>query len=421
MNIKRKISFYLQKIYASNSREAQIRMRVRWSGNILQFNVGYNVLPEKWDRKSGRCKKGITNQDGYTAFEINKEISRLEVLADDIFKPFEVSGYEPSSKEYKNTFNTANGKCNSSANEDSITIQKAFTGYMLEMSHKKSWESSTVIKHNTIKNILSDYNHKWKVENISRETLSDYYNFLLKRMRNSSIKKHISFLQTFFRWCNEKDYLKSKDWEKFKLEIKTIRGQQLVFLTWDELMKIYDLKFPKDKKYLEHARDIFCFQCFTSLRFSDVYKLKRTDVFPTCICVCTEKTDTELTIELNKYSKAILDKYKDEDYKYNKALPVPSNQKLNEYIKEVCYIAEFNTPITKIYYKGNKRIEETYPKYKLIGSHTGRRTFICNALMLGISPEIVMKWTGHSNYKAMQPYIDVAAKDKEKAMKLFNR
>ena len=110
MNIKRRIYFYLQKVYNSVSTENQIRIRVRWSNNILQFNVGYNISPEKWDAKTGRCKKNTTNINGDTAFEINKEISRLEALTDDLFKPFEVSGYEPSLKEYKTNFNIANGK-----------------------------------------------------------------------------------------------------------------------------------------------------------------------------------------------------------------------------------------------------------------------------------------------------------------------
>lgn len=101
MNIKRRIYFYLQKVYNSVSTENQIRIRVRWSNNILQFNVGYNISPEN-GMPNGRCKKNTTNINGDTAFEINKEISRLEALTDDLFKPFEVSGYEPSLKEYKN-------------------------------------------------------------------------------------------------------------------------------------------------------------------------------------------------------------------------------------------------------------------------------------------------------------------------------
>jgi hypothetical protein len=48
--------------------------------------------------------------------------------------------------------------------------------------------------------------------------------------------------------------------------------------------------------------------------------------------------------------------------------------------------------------------DEVQPKYMLLGTHSGRRTFICNALILGIAPHVVMKWTGHNDYKSMRPY-----------------
>ena len=53
-------------------------------------------------------------------------------------------------------------------------------------------------------------------------------------------------------------------------------------------------------------------------------------------------------------------------------------------------------------------LDEVTPKYALLSTHAGRRTFICNALALGIPAQVVMKWTGHSDYKAMKPYIDIA-------------
>ena len=56
---------------------------------------------------------------------------------------------------------------------------------------------------------------------------------------------------------------------------------------------------------------------------------------------------------------------------------------------------------------------------RLIGTHAGRRTFICFALSSGIPPQGVMKWTGHSDYQAMKPYIEIAEKTKADAMALF--
>ena len=103
------------------------------------------------------------------------------------------------------------------------------------------------------------------------------------------------------------------------------------------------------------------------------------------------------------------------------ALPVISNQKMNDYLKELGELAEINEPVRETYYKGNERIDEVTPKYALLSTHAGRRTFICNALALGIPAQVVMKWTGHSDYKAMKPYIDIADDIKANAMNKFNQ
>ena len=132
------------------------------------------------------------------------------------------------------------------------------------------------------------------------------------------------------------------------------------------------------------------------------------------------KTNDSLKIELNQYSRGILDKYKDYKDCKGRALPVITNQRMNEYLKELAELVGINELIRETYYIGNERFDEVTPKYALIGTHAGRRTFICNALSLGIPPQVVMKWTGHSDYKAMKPYIDIADETKANAMSKFN-
>ena len=186
-------------------------------------------------------------------------------------------------------------------------------------------------------------------------------------------------------------------------------------------MHLYNFDVPESKSYLDRVRDVFLFCCFTSLRYSDVYNLKSSDVKETHIEVTTVKTGDDLIIELNKYSKSILEKYKEVHFSNDKVLPVISNQKMNDYLKELGELAGIDDPIRETYYKGNKRIDEVYPKYALLSTHAGRRTFICNALSLGIPAQVVMKWTGHSDYKAMKPYIDIADDIKASAMNKFNQ
>lgn len=423
MNISYRLGFYLQKVYGNkivDKSESQIRMSVRFNKNTVVFNVGYTVNPDKWDSLSSRVKKNTVNKKGYTTREINQEIQRLENLVDDVIKVFEVEEVMPTAQQFKKAFNLANGRDIGLA-EDKHFLVDYFNRYIVDRSNRKGWTNATIIKHRSLKNILEEYSPLTEVNHVNTEWLYRYANYLLEErgMQNTSIKKHMSLFRSYLSWLNKNDHLKSREWESFSLELKTVRNKQVVFLTWDELIKLYELSFPDQKQHLERVRDVFCFQCFTSLRFSDVLNLRKSDVFEDHIKIVTEKTDTSLTIDLNSRSKAILSKYK--YIEGDLALPVCSNQKTNQWIKECCFIAGLNEPVTHTYFKGSERVDVVKPKYEMVGTHTGRRTFICNALVMGISPEIVMKWTGHTSYKQMQPYIDVANEEKKKAMKLFDK
>jgi hypothetical protein len=82
-----------------------------------------------------------------------------------------------------------------------------------------------------------------------------------------------------------------------------------------------------------------------------VYNLKTSDIKDNHIEITTVKTADSLIIELNNHSKSILDKYKGVHFKNNKFLPVITNQKMNEYLKELGEQAEINEPIRETYYK----------------------------------------------------------------------
>ena len=77
--------------------------------------------------------------------------------------------------------------------------------------------------------------------------------------------------------------------------------------------------------------------------------------------------------------------------------------------------------LTSLFAKLITKVMKRIAKYALLGTHAGLRTFICNALALGIPPQVVMKWTGHSDYKAMKLYIDIADDIKANAMSKFNQ
>ncbi|KAA6308412.1 Tyrosine recombinase XerC, partial [termite gut metagenome] len=274
---------------------------------------------------------------------------------------------------------------------------------------QNNWREATYEKFATIKKYLQGFDSELTIDALDETRLNDYVNYLrdTKNLRNSTTGKQIDFLKCCLRWSKRKGYPTNPAFETFKPKLKTTR-KKVIFLTWEELNKLREYPIPARKKYLERVRDVFLFCCFTGLRYSDVFNLKRSDVKTGHIEITTVKTADSLIIELNNHSRSILEKYKDVPFERDKALPVIRNQRMNTYLKELGELCGIDEPVGETYYKGGERIDVVAPKYALLGSHAGRRTFICNALSLGIPAQVVMKWTGHSDYTAMKPYIDIA-------------
>lgn len=128
-----------------------------------------------------------------------------------------------------------------------------------------------------------------------------------------------------------------------------------------------------------------------------------------------------MQIDLNSYSRAILEKYKDVPLPNDKVLPVISNQKFNEYLKELGIFAEINDTETVVYYTGNERIEETFQKWQLLSTHTGRKTFVSNVLFFNIPAEVIITWTGHKDHKVMENYYKIIAPQRRRGMDKFNK
>lgn len=428
MNIKRNILFSLEKRNKNGKpivENVPIRMRVIYNHNRIEFTTGYRIDVAKWDEGKQRIKNGCTNKLKQTASEINSDLLKYYVDIQDIFKEFEVIDVLPTPNQLKTSFNNRLKKDipqEPEPGEPIVSFWNSFNEFVRECGAQNNWTDATYEKFASTKRHLEDFDKNLTFEAFDESKLTQYVNFLreAKNLRNSTIGKQMGFLRWFLRWGKKKGYNNNNTFELFKPKLKTTQ-KKVIFLTWAELTKLREYPIPETKKYLERVRDVFLFQCFTGLRYSDVFNLRRSDIKENHIEVTTVKTADSLIIELNNYSKSILDKYKDVHFEHDKVLPVITNQKMNDYLKELAELAEINEPVRETYYKGNQRIDETTPKYALLGTHAGRRTFICNALSLGIPAQVVMKWTGHSDYKAMKPYIDIADDIKANAMDKFNQ
>lgn len=405
-----------------------IRMRVNFASQRIEFTTGYRIDVAKWDGDKQRVKNGCTNKLKQSASEINAALLGYYTELQEIFKRFEVAEITPSPAEVKEAFNNRHGQNEKTelASADTSNVPsnfyEAFDDFVRVCGRQNDWTHSTFEKFAAVKNHLKNFRSELSFDFFDEEGLTEYVQYLreVREMRNSTIGKQLSFLKWFLRWSFKQGMHSNNAYDAFKPKLKDTQ-KKIIFLTWEELNKLREFKIPPTKQALERVRDVFLFQCFTGLRYSDVFNLRRSDIKGDHIEVTTVKTSDSLIIELNDHSRAILEKYKEVEFENDKALPVITNQKMNDYLKELAELAEINEPVRQTYYKGNERIDEVTPKYALLGTHAGRRTFICNALALGIPPQVVMKWTGHSDYKAMKPYIDIADDIKANAMSKFNQ
>ena len=429
MNIKRNIIFTLESRKKDGvliTENVPIRMRVNFASKRIEFTTGYRIDASKWDTDKQRVKNGCSNKLKQSASEINASLLEYYTEIQSIFKRFEVEDVMPTPEQIKKAFNALHKPVSEEPKPKKEALPcdffQVFDDFVEDCGRQNNWTDSTFEKFAAVKNHLTNFREGLTFEFFDERGLNDYISYLrdVKEMRNTTIGKQLSFLKWFLRWAFKKGVHQNNAYDSYKPKLKSTQ-KKIIFLTWDELNRFREFKIPSNKQALERVRDVFLFQCFTGLRYSDVFNLRRSDIKGDHIEVTTVKTSDSLIIELNNHSKAILDKYKDVVFEDDKVLPVITNQKMNDYLKELAELAGIDEPVRQTYYRGNERIDEVTPKYALLGTHAGRRTFICNALALGIPPQVVMKWTGHSDYKAMKPYIDIADDIKANAMSKFNQ
>jgi integrase len=284
--------------------------------------------------------------------------------------------------------------------------------------HSAVREQGSLGVYKSVKNHLQAYQtetkHKVRFETIDYAFFQRFQNFLIGRtktnskdettplLNNTTIAKALSTLKTFLGYARKHGIKVNDSYRDFSIKREKL---EVIALNEDEFAALMKIDLSQNKK-LDKVRDIFCFSCASGLRVSDLQQLKREHIKNDEINLMVKKTKTALTIPLNKISSSILDKYQDQ----NKPLPLISSQKLNAYIKDLCELAKIDDPIEIVRFRGTKRETITYPKYKLIHIHTGRKTFVTISLERGMSAEQVMAITGHTDYKSFKRYVDISKK-----------
>lgn len=421
IQLRHTTSFFIQPRMKGDSFE-HLLFRAKWNGSrsMVSINVGFTIDPDGWSTQAQRClPRTFHGKNRIPAATINREIGRFDEAAEALFEEYAAADLWPSPDRLRTDLRVKLGL----DAPNIMSVEKAYDEFLKEGKIKGAWAHSTVQQLDTVKNYLFAWKPQLIWEDFDERGLLSFLAFLREDagasgLRENTVKKRLGSLKWFLTWAYKNHYLKDNTFEDFDPSLK-LTDKRVIFLSWEELMRVWE--WEPSKPYLGRVRDVFCFCAFTSLRFSDAQALRWCDVTDDCIYVTTVKTVDPIVIDLNKWSKAVLDKYRGKDLGDYRVLPKVSNQVCNRALKIIMKEVGLKEPIRETFYKAGKRVDQISPKYELIGTHSARRTFICNAIMMGIPPTVVMKWTGHSDYDAMKPYIEIADAAKKSEMSKFDK
>jgi integrase len=402
------ISFLLRKEKVNRLGVMPVQAVITFDGFRIRRNVKGVFCSEKnW--KNERVKPNLKSEKYNFHLEYNKILDELETKVKLIFRYILLNDLKPTREYVLDKLESKNFGANSIAPNFIDSFQEFIE------TNRSSKAEATIKKYVSTINFVKDFqsfsNYDLTFENITVDFYEKFrdYAFEERKTLNNYFGKLIAGIKTFMNWSYERGYHKSLDFKKFKSIQNPI---EVIYLTMDELMIFYNFDFQS--KRLENVRDFYCFGCFTGLRFSDIKQLKTSNVFENHIRLNIQKTKSiDHKIPLNNFAKAILTKYKGTLYD---PLPKISGQKFNQYIKECCKIAGINKEINITRYIGQKRVDKVMPKYALITSHTARKTFVTNSLVLGMKEMVVRNITGHKDEASFKRYVEIAEDFKRQEM-----
>ena len=390
-----------------------------YNGKRIDLHTRIKVDPKFWDNKSQRVKRGYYFHEETDA-TINAALISYIRFVNLYFIDCERNFREPLLTDLRDKFNyhfKKTGKLNMSE------FFYLFEQFIEIRSGEKGWGQDMVDVYQRLLEKIRKFKPEIKLADLNVQTLESIKESLATTMYNDAIKKNLSYLKSFLKWAKSKHYAVNEDFETYNPKLPTAQ-KQVRYLELDELEKIYNLKL-NDNAALNCTRDFFVFQSYTGLRYSDIKQLKRTNVYKDrhgkyFIRLLTEKDNDVVNFPLAKRAVEIYKKYVVLNLPDNLLFPVLSNQKYNEHLKELGKVAGLTGEWIDYEYRLQEKIEVRVPKCDL-SSHTARRTFIVTAMNEGVSTDLIMLITGHSDYNVMRPYIKANLKGTSSVIDAIDR
>lgn len=412
------IKFYLKRPKASHS---AIFALIHYEGQELKYYLSERIPTLCWNKANQRALKMPKDFPEYPEF--NARLDFLDHTIKSTYRKYRNDNNHkiPTPQQLKMLLDIATGK----TEFKQVTFFSYYEEFNIrsEKGERISPKTKQKVSPNTIKGYITTLNHlkefqKTYPRKIDFDTIdvrfhSDYVSYLTTtvNLKTNTIGDHIKRIITIMGEAKSRGILVCNDFESgyfFKPQEET----DSIYLNEAELKLIEQLDLSGNTR-LDRARDLFLIGCYTGLRFSDYSILAPEHIKDDLIEIRQTKTNRKVVIPIHPVIQSIR-------AKYNHALPKAiTNQKMNEYIKELCKeIPELKTPVTITYTKGGVKTTITVSKWALISTHTARRSFATNEYLAGTPVITIMAITGHKTEKAFLRYIKLTPDEHARLLKM---
>ncbi len=405
----------LNLLLQSINNPASIYVRFRDGKNIdIKIKTNYLINPANWDVSEQRpIKKLLKNID---LANLDTDLATLKV---NILKEFNKSkGLRKINTLWlKNVINPPIEE------EEHPNRLVDYINTYIEFK-KNDVAKATIVKCNVIKELLKRYELDRKSELLVKDVNNNFKvhfeKYCLKQgYAKNTTAKNIRYIKTFCKHAKANGVETHVQLDSIKTKYYKANH---IYLTDAEIKRIENLKDAELTEGLINAKDWLLISCYSAQRVSDFMRFDKSmirheknikGVLKPLIEFRQVKTGKLMTIPLHKKIIKILKKY---DGNFPRKT---SDQRYNDHIKKVCEKAKINELAlgTKFNHETKQKETKKYPKWKLVASHIGRRSFATNNYGK-IPTSFLMHMTGHSTEKMFLTYIGKSNKDI--AMELTN-
>lgn len=391
-----KVSFFL---HSKRNKEGKqlVQVRINLNGSRM-FLCGTDIClsASDWDSKLERVK--LKTAEGRM---IN---NRLESLESEVLHIFHKHEYDQNlsldliKSIYKGSVATVNAKESfMKFFERHVEDRKAEVGS--KISSSCYYKYSLTYRH--FVDFLKDEYQRTDISfcELDYTIITSFERYMRKTLPeccNNTLMRKMRVLKTIMIDARKHGMLNRDPFAGYKVHFTpTNRG----FLEDEEVQRLIEKEFHS--KRLEQVRDFFLFSIFTGLAYTDIKNLTSKNIVELndriWIIKSREKTDVSSHIPMLPMAASIIEKYKGQ-CKDEHLLPIPSNQKMNSYLKEIADFCGIDKRLT---------------------CHLGRHTFATMTLSKGVPIESVSHMLGHTSIRTTQIYARITAKKIEQDMDVF--